>query len=103
MKGIQEGLFRVFIVENKTPKSESQPSGNTTGLVHPGVTCDGCNGPVQGVRYKCTVCPDYDLCNQCKSTGMHSEHEMMTIDRPKLPVSGVCWFLSPIVCFFILI
>ena len=61
------------------------------GPLHYGVRCDGCDGEVRGIRYKCLNCPDYDLCNKCKATGMHSEHEMVTINHPLPEVS---FFLS---------
>lgn len=51
-------------------------------MVHPGVTCDGCDGPVAGTRYKCTVCPDYDLCPTCQSKGLHKEHALLPIFHP---------------------
>lgn len=35
---------------------------------HFGVTCDGCESyPMQGLRFKCKVCKDFDLCEACFS------------------------------------
>jgi len=35
--------------------------------VHNTVTCDGCNKhPIEGVRYKCAVCEDFDYCEKCE-------------------------------------
>jgi len=35
-------------------------------LVHHGVACDGCGAsPLLGPRFKCTSCPDFDLCGTC--------------------------------------
>ncbi|XP_063046389.1 sequestosome-1 isoform X2 [Engraulis encrasicolus] len=50
--------------------------------VHYGVTCDGCEGRVAGTRFKCTVCPDYDLCSSCQAKGLHKEHVLMPIWHP---------------------
>ncbi|KAM9795715.1 sequestosome-1 [Neosynchiropus ocellatus] len=50
--------------------------------VHPNVTCDGCEGPVVGTRFKCSVCPDYDLCSSCQARGTHTEHALLPIWHP---------------------
>ncbi len=59
---------------------EREPS--QPGVFHPHVICDGCRGPVYGNRYKCLVCNDYDLCSSCEAKGLHTEHNMVTIDSP---------------------
>lgn len=56
--------------------------GSGSGVLHPGVTCDGCEGKVVGNRFKCLLCDDYDLCGDCESAGRHPEHSMMRIVRP---------------------
>ncbi|KAH9933571.1 uncharacterized protein BXZ73DRAFT_46350, partial [Epithele typhae] len=39
-----------------------------TSIEHHDVTCMGCaQTPLLGVRYRCMVCLDYDLCSQCHS------------------------------------
>ncbi len=38
--------------------------------VHESVSCDGCKRPsIEGLRFKCDTCPNYDLCQQCIETG----------------------------------
>ena len=52
------------------------------GEFHVGITCDGCEmDPIKGKRFKCLVCPDYDLCENCKMKGKRAlpcndHHEM---------------------------
>ena len=34
--------------------------------VHDGISCDGCGmSPLRGVRYRCAMCPNFDLCTSC--------------------------------------
>ncbi|KAK6975646.1 sequestosome-1 [Biomphalaria glabrata] len=67
----------------------SQPQGHPSGPIHFGVTCDGCEGPVIGTRFKCCICPDYDLCETCEGKGMHTNHDMYRINTPtNQPMGG---------------
>jgi hypothetical protein len=53
--------------------------------IHYGVTCDGCGVvPIQGVRFKCLVCPNYDLCGACEAKNSHpSSHTLLKIKERK--------------------
>jgi len=58
--------------------------------VHHGVTCDGCSTyPIVGNRYKCSVCPDYDLCESCHSQEKHKEHTLNKVEST--PVMKCPW------------
>merc|ERR1719510_330996 len=67
-----------------------------TGMIHLGIICDGCNNnekaPIHGNRYKCLTCPDYDLCENCKNSGIRTtpcqpNHDMSMI--PPMPLDEV--------------
>ncbi|KAF7976604.1 hypothetical protein HWV62_6102 [Athelia sp. TMB] len=46
--------------------------------------CDGCQDGehIVGIRWKCMVCEDYDLCDRCHTAGIHDEHQMLKIEHP---------------------
>ena len=53
-------------------------------LLHKGVVCDICKGKIRGIRYKCCMCQDYDLCEKCHSNhvSLHdSTHLFASIDQ----------------------
>ena len=61
-------------------------------IVHSGVVCKGCKGDIIGVRYKCTICEDFDFCEKCeeKNQGRHG-HPLLKINRPDMcPVAIKC-------------
>eukprot|EP00518_Triparma_eleuthera_P011236 CAMPEP_0182487300 /NCGR_PEP_ID=MMETSP1319-20130603/47833_1 /TAXON_ID=172717 /ORGANISM="Bolidomonas pacifica, Strain RCC208" /LENGTH=612 /DNA_ID=CAMNT_0024689417 /DNA_START=44 /DNA_END=1883 /DNA_ORIENTATION=- len=55
------------------------------GVVHDRVSCDSCGAsPIQGVRYKCAVCSNYDLCSFCEDACVHDEtHVFLKIRHPR--------------------
>lgn len=73
--------LKIFVVSNQ-PTVQQTNNENQEKECHNGVICDGCQGPVVGSRYKCLMCPNYDLCERCSLTGIHSEHNMMKISKP---------------------
>jgi len=60
-------------------------------VIHQGITCDGCSKSLVGIRYKCTSCFDFDLCENCESKSEHDpEHLFLKIKNP-LPCSAFQW------------
>lgn len=61
------------VAKPQKPKIESYSGGLTSSHSHGGVTCDECRMyPIQGVRWKCVECYDYDLCDNCYNNGLHN-------------------------------
>lgn len=57
-------------------------------LRHKGVSCDYCNKTLTSrIRYKCSTCPDFDICEICIDDVEHSaahnpSHTFLRISRP---------------------
>jgi hypothetical protein len=74
---------------------------------HKGALCDNCkHDPIVGSRFKCTVCPDYDLCGKCYDAKAHVHHGFIRyshvgsagqpMEPRQLPVEGTdCEFECP--------
>jgi hypothetical protein len=58
----------------RSPPSDDQ-------AIHRGVTCDMCRvSPITGLRYKCTVCPDFDMCESCEAKRLHpADHPVIKL------------------------
>jgi hypothetical protein len=77
-------------------KVEEQPS-----LVHNAI-CDSCDQKISGIRYKCSICPDYDLCSVCEDKNMKESfhpqnHHFLKINRPirQCPFRRTCNLTRP--------
>ena len=53
---------------------------------HKGFTCRSCKqSPIFGIRYKCSVCMHFDLCEKCEEKSSHSHsHPFIKIRAPEL-------------------
>ena len=74
-----------------TPSSTTKNKGTQNGLsnfdalygdishdtieFHWGTSCNKCRcNPIQGIRYKCAICSNYDLCSKCEAiTDVHDK------------------------------
>lgn len=72
---ISEAIKATQIPEIPEPKALKQ--------IHRGVTCDGCQAyPIEGIRYKCAVCADFDFCEKCEDSVNH-DHPFLKIRHVK--------------------
>ena len=72
-------------------------------------SCDGCHQfPITGSRYKCKVCEDYDLCDECFRCRRVHRHPFYRINEPGRTKFYLCishsiyWFLHNLVGFLLL-
>ena len=69
------------IMEDISKKLDLNPPN-----VHKGIKCSNCGMKnIVGIRYKCTVCPNYNLCEICEANIDHDEdHVLLKIRDPIL-------------------
>jgi len=77
--------------EQKKPKAKKVVKKNVKKqpkekVIHHAI-CDYCSKHIEGIRYKCLQCPDYDLCENCESVNcknkFHDEdHVFAKIVKP---------------------
>lgn len=73
-------VFKQLLKSDDLPQAE-QAAGNPD-AIHEGIECDGCSvNPIRGLRFKCSVCKNYDLCSACEERLSH-EHAMLKISVP---------------------
>jgi hypothetical protein len=60
-------------------------------IIHRGVTCDGCGTfPIMGCRYKCSICPNFDFCENCeKKFAKEHSHPMVLISTPQIKIHSI--------------
>ena len=86
-------LFNQKIYQHYMPAAR-QAREQQASTVHAGVACDSCHAyPILGIRYKCSVCGDVDLCEGCEALGVHAEHVLLKIRKPtQAPIRLICQY-----------
>jgi hypothetical protein len=54
--------------------------------VHEGVICNNCGEfPIVGIRYKCSECPNYNLCSRCENINTtHNDHDFIKMKKVQI-------------------
>ncbi|XP_060089857.1 E3 ubiquitin-protein ligase HERC2 isoform X3 [Heteronotia binoei] len=87
------GVVKAFSANGKDVIVDFPQQSHWTGLlsemelvpsIHPGVTCDGCQMfPINGPRFKCRNCDDFDFCETCFKNRKHNtRHTFGRINEP---------------------
>lgn len=54
--------------------------------MHYGTTCMGCRmAPIDGARYRCSICAEFNLCTECFGKPIHTTHAFNVREKPKGP------------------
>jgi hypothetical protein len=98
--GIQTNSSPDFVNNNDNDLNSSSDEKSDEKVIHYGIICDNCENQIKGIRYKCSVCLDYDLCEKCELLAdIHNEdHSFLKIKqyiKPfKMPNRGEDIFLA---------
>ena len=81
-------------VDGTVPEPDPKVS-ITEKVIHPGIKCNGCGNDMEGIRYKCTICNDFDYCEKCeeKDNGRHG-HPFLKIVKPNMCPNTICCKLN---------
>lgn len=72
-----------------SPSPSPSASPSSPPAVHPHVRCDGCDGPVVGIRWKCSVCPDYGTLSNRSPSPLFSLSLYLRISREQISARSV--------------
>ena len=87
MKNLEENITQDIFQSIKTQLSKNEQNilneKNSNKIIHI-YKCNNCGKEnIEGIRYKCTNCPDYNLCEKCESNSEHiPSHILLKIRRP---------------------
>ena len=87
MKNLEENIAQDIFQSIKTQLSKNEQNilneKNNNKIIHI-YKCNNCGKEnIEGIRYKCTNCPDYNLCEKCESNSEHiPSHVLLKIRRP---------------------
>lgn len=82
---IDKPMMRCCRPQPPQQQQQEQQEPQQAAGVHRNIICDGCGTrDFAGVRYKCSVCPDFDLCEKCEASDDkgHPQHALLKIKQP---------------------
>ena len=94
---IEKANKRIIELKNekhiiKNEENKLKTKNKEIPIIHEGINCNECKNIVKGIRYKCCICLDYNLCEKCESKlGYDHHHPFLKIRKPELcPIKFYC-------------
>ena len=84
-ENIAQDIFQSIKIQlSKNEQNIIKEKNNKNNIIHKGVKCNNCGMEnIEGTRYKCINCPDYNLCEKCEANFDHiTNHIFLKIRRP---------------------
>ncbi len=74
IKLMKINIFLEFI------KKQSSVNSINNNIIHYDINCSKCKQLIEGIRYKCSFCVNYNLCSKCEESNEH-EHDFFKIKK----------------------
>jgi len=77
-------LLKIVLKTAKSQAREREVAAKKASRQVHNAFCDNCNAKIRGIRYKCLVCDDFDLCETCEQLpNVHNDtHNFVKIRTP---------------------
>ena len=73
------------LYEDMESEGDGDGKGTDTPNAPNGIKCNICEEEIQGIRYLCGVCQDFNMCEKCEiKEGMEHNHPLLKIRSPDL-------------------
>lgn len=81
-----EELYKSYDKQINNQNNKLKKEENVSERIHKGISCSNCGEKdIKGIRYKCTNCSNYDLCEKCEKMNCHDiSHILIKIRYPNL-------------------
>ena len=81
-ENIAEDIFKSIKIQ--LSKNEQMNAKEKNNIIHKGIKCNNCGMEnIEGTRYKCINCPEFNLCEKCEENCEHIvNHIFLKIRRP---------------------
>jgi hypothetical protein len=86
LKNLEKNIISELCNDIKNSQLISPNQISNSNIVHKGIKCNQCGKKdIIGIRYKCSTCPNYNLCEDCEEDSTHDEDHIFVKIREPVP------------------